>query len=99
MSFIDHVAAAQAEMARTDPKTKAVVHALLAIQEQQRIGNLVALSLVAGNEHINECLAEAAYGALDQVIGVKLVPNGHCEPDEISVLADDVAAALGVKTS
>lgn len=99
MSFIDHVAAAQAEMARTDPKTKAVVHALLAIREQQRIGNLVALSLVAGNEGIHEEVAQAAYGALDVLIATKSIPNGHCDPDEISVLAPEIAAALGVKTS
>ena len=106
MSRIDHTAAALAALNRsydassvniaTVEVTAAVAHATLAHAEQQRIANLIALSFVAGNEAVNEYLSEAAHGALDQVIDMKVIPNGHCEPDEVSVLSDDVAAALGV---
>ena len=107
MSRIDHTAAALAALDAAYGSvsatniaaievTAAKVHATLAQVEQQRIANLLALSLIAGNEQVGEYLAEAAFGALDHVIDMKIIPNGQCEPDEVSVLSDDVAAALGI---
>ena len=74
------------------------VHATLAVAEQQRIANLVALASLAGrDEDVHEEVAAAAYGALNAMIRYQDVPNGHAGPDEVAALRPDIAAALGIK--
>lgn len=74
------------------------VHATLAVAEQARIANLVALSSLAGrDEDAHEEVATAAYGALTALIRYRDVPNGHAGPDEVAVLRPDIAAALGIE--
>ena len=76
----------------------AQVHAALALVEQQRIANLVALAKLAGrDEDVHEEVAAAAYGALNAMIHYQDVPNGHMGPDEVAALRPDIAAALGIK--
>ena len=63
------------------------IHATLAVAEQARIANLIALAKLAGrDEDAHEEVAAAAYGA-----------NGHSGPDEVAVLRPDIAAALGIE--
>ena len=105
---IDHAAEAVAllNLAVTaqrqgDPRriiAAAHVHAALAVAEQARIANLVALASLAGrDEDAHEEVAAAAYGALNALIRYRDVPNGHAGPDEVAVLRPDIAAALGIK--
>lgn len=75
------------------------LHATLALVEQQKLANLIALAKVAGREEdVHEEVAEAAYEALNALVHFKVVPNGHMDPNEVTVLRPDVAAALGVKS-
>ena len=72
--------------------------ATLALVEQQRIANLVALASLAGrDEDVHEEVSAAAYGALNALISYQDVPNGHAGPDEVAVLRPDIAAALGIE--
>ena len=74
------------------------IHATLAIAEQARIANLIALAKLAGrDEDAHEEVAAAAYGALNALISYQDVPNGHSGPDEVAVLRPDIAAALGIE--
>ena len=86
---------------RGDPRhviAAAHVHATLAVAEQARIANLVALAKLAGrDEDVHEEVAAAAYGALNALIRYRDVPNGHAGPDEVVVLRPDIAAALGIE--
>ena len=78
----------------------AQVHAALALVEQQRIANLVALAKLAGrDEDVHEEVAAAAYGALNAMIHYQDVPNGHMGPDEVAALRPDIAAALGIEAA
>lgn len=78
----------------------AQAEATLALAEQQRIANLVALAKIAGrDEDIHESVAEAAYGAMDALIATKIVPNGHMDPYEVEVLRPEIAAALGIEVA
>ena len=105
---IDHAAEAVAllNLAVTaqhqgDPRhliAAAHVHATLALIEQQRIANLVALASLAGrDEDVHEEVAAAAHGALNAMIRYQDVPSGHAGPDEVAALRPDIAAALGIK--
>ena len=74
------------------------IHATLAVAEQARIANLIALAKLAGrDEDGGEEVAAAAYGALNALISYQDVPNGHSGPDEVAVLRPDIAAALGIE--
>ena len=74
------------------------IHATLAVAEQARIANLIALAKLAGrDEDAHEEVAAAAYGALNALISYQDVPNGHSGPDEAAVLRPDIAAALGIE--
>ena len=74
------------------------IHATLAVAEQARIANLIALAKLAGrDEDAHEEVAAAAYGALNALISYQDVPNGHSGPDEVAVLRPDIAAALGIE--
>ena len=74
------------------------IHAPLAVAEQARIANLIALAKLAGrDEDAHEEVAAAAYGALNALISYQDVPNGHSGPDEVAVLRPDIAAALGIE--
>lgn len=65
----------------------AQTHATLALVEQQRIANLIALAKVAGrDEDVHEAVAEAAYGALDTLVNTM-------------ALHPDIAAALGIEVA
>ena len=105
---IDHAAEAVGLLAlavaaqhQGDPRhliAAAHVHATLAVAEQARIANLVALAKLAGrDEDVHEEVAAAAYGALNAMIHYQDVPNGHMGPDEVAALRPDIAAALGIK--
>lgn len=77
----------------------AQVHATLALAEQQKVANLIALAKLAGREEdVHEEVAEVAYEALNALVRLKVVPNGHMDPNEVTVLRPDIAAALGIKT-
>lgn len=77
---------------------EANVKATVALAEQQRLANLIALAKIAGEtDRYNEGLTEAAYGALNALITTKSVPNGHIDPYEVEVLRTDVADALGIE--
>ena len=74
------------------------LHATLAVAEQARIANLIALAKLAGrDEDAHEEVTAAAYGALNALISYQDVPNGHSGPDEVAVLRPDIAAALGIE--
>lgn len=78
----------------------AQAHATLALVEQQQLANLIELVKVAGREEdVHEEVAEVAYEALNALVTTKIVPNGHMDPFEVTVLRPDVAAALGIKTA
>ena len=71
------------------------IHATLAVAEQARIANLIALAKLAGrDEDAHEEVAAAAYGALNALISYQ---DGHSGPDEVAVLRPDIAAALGIE--
>ena len=105
---IDHAAEAVGLLAlavaaqhQGDPRhliAAAHIHATLAVAEQARIANLIALAKLAGrDEDAHEEVAAAAYGALNALISYQDVPNGHSGPDEVAVLRPDIAAALGIE--
>lgn len=78
----------------------AQAEATLALVEQQRIANLIALAKLAGrDEDVHEEVAAAAYGALNALIRYQDVPNGHAGPDEVAALRPDIAAALGIEAA
>ena len=105
---IDHAAEAVGLLAlavaaqhQGDPRhliAAAQAHAALALVEQARIANLVALASLAGrDEDAHEEVAAAAYGALNALIRYQDVPSGHAGLDEVAVLRPDIAAALGIE--
>ena len=72
----------------------AQVHATLALAEQARIANLIALAALVGQPTTHESLSDAAYGALDALLGTVIIG-----PEEEHVVLDsDIAAALGIET-
>ena len=97
---IDHAAEAQRFLAKStsawgspsDVLAGAQVHATLAIVEQLRIGNLIALANAShmgeSFDDTEEARREAAY---------KLIAYCRVDPDdEFPVIAPDIAAALGI---
>lgn len=71
----------------------AQTHATLAVAEQLRIGNMIALAKLAGREEdAHEELAQVAYQALDQFIDWKMTSDD----DAMTFLAPDIAEALGI---
>lgn len=95
---IDHAAKAREALAgsgdgrnfATDASVNAVAHALLALVEQQRIANLIALASTPGESDWGmDLLAAEAANAL-----VGWVP--HSPDDEHPEIRPEVAAALGI---
>ena len=69
------------------------VHATLALVEQKRIANLIALAALVDQPTTHESLSDAAYGALDAILNTVLI-----DPDDEHVVLDpEIAAALGIK--
>ena len=91
---IDHAAEAQDLLHRWgyEEADVAQVHATLAIVEQLRIGNIIALAnayhMGESFDDTEEARREAAY---------KLIAYRQLDPDdELPVIAPDIAAALGI---
>ena len=91
---IDHAAEAQRLLHQWSREAMPVaqVHATLAIVEQLRIGNLIALAnayhMGESFDDTEEARREAAY---------KLIAYRQLDPDdELPVIAPDIAAALGI---
>lgn len=70
----------------------AQAEATLALAEQQRVSNLISLASLVDQPTSHESLSDAAYQALDVLLGT--VQTGL--DDEHVVLAEDIATALGV---
>ena len=92
-------AAAQVRLSNRHHREARLVAALaqadatLAVAEQLRIGNLIALAKLAGREEdVHEELAQVAYQALDQFIDWKMTSDD----DAVTFLAPDIARALGI---
>lgn len=67
--------------------------ATLAVADQLRIGNLIALAKLAGREEdVHEAMAQVAYQALDQFIDWKMTSDD----DAVTFLTPDIAEALGI---
>ena len=67
--------------------------ATLAVADQLRLGNLIALAKLAGREEdVHEAMAQVAYQALDQFIDWKMTSDD----DAVTFLTPDIAEALGI---
>ena len=97
---IDHAAEAQEVLAMptsvwgspSDVLAGAQVHATLAIAEQLRIGNLIAL---ANASHMSESFDDTEEA--QRQAAYKLIAYRKLDPDdELPVIAPDIAAALGI---
>ena len=73
----------------------AQVDALIAIGEQQRIANLIALAACAANPDVHGALSEAAHSVLDALI----VAVQDSLDDEHIEITDDIKAALGIEVA
>ena len=73
----------------------AQLDATLALVEQQRIANLIALAACAANPDVHEVLSEAAHSVLDALIATvqDSLDDEHVE------IADDIKAALGIEVA
>ena len=80
---------------------EAQVHATLALVEQQRIANLIALTALAGNHSIQESAfdegAELASAGLHALIEYEPTPGTQISgPDECPVIRADIREGLGL---
>lgn len=80
----------------------AQVHATLALVEQQRIANLIALANLAGNSALQESDydegATLASDALHALVEYERTPaTPYSDPDDHPVIRPDIAAALGIE--
>ncbi|KTR95367.1 hypothetical protein NS220_06070 [Microbacterium testaceum] len=81
--------------------TAALVHATLALVEQQRIANLIALVALSGNESVQESsfdegstLASAGMHALIEYVRTPATPFSG--PDDVPEIRPDIREGLGL---
>lgn len=109
---IDHVAEAERFAAWADNpslppenvaaiSSMAQVHATLALVEQQRIANLIALVALSGNENVQESnydegstLSSAGMHAL--IAYERTAGTPISDPDDVPVVRSEIAEALGL---
>lgn len=79
----------------------AQLHATLALVEQQRIGNLIALVALSGNENVQESnydegsvLSSAGMHALVEYVRTPGTPIS--DPDDVPMVRSEIAEALGL---
>ena len=97
---IDHAAEAQKVLAMlsawgypSEMLARAQIHATLAIVEQLRIGNLIALANASYmSESFDDTEEARRYAAYELIAYRQLDPD-----DELPVIAPDIAAALGIE--